>query len=103
MPKTRPFDPADHLDNPKVIAAYLNEAFQTGDSAEILAAVQNVARAGNLAALARETGLSRTSLYWGNKKTSPEFTTVLRVLAARGVRLVPHVPTKRAAKKAAAR
>ncbi len=29
--KTRPFDGADHLDNPKVIAAYLSEAFESGD------------------------------------------------------------------------
>ena len=79
-----------------MIAWYLADAFQTRDSKLILRAIQNVARAGNMSKIARETGLSRTSLYWG-KNTSPEFTTVLKVLAARGVRLraepdVPRMP-----------
>jgi probable addiction module antidote protein len=93
MVKLQPFDIARHLDNPEVISHYLAEAFQTRDSKLILRAVQNVLRAGNMAKIARETGMSRTSLYWG-ENTSPEFTTVLKVLAARGVRLraEPNVP-----------
>ena len=43
--QTRPFDVADHLDSPETIAAYLNEAFETGDMAFMLAAVRDVARA----------------------------------------------------------
>jgi len=57
-----------------------------GDSKVILNAIRNVMRAGNMSRIARKTGLSRTSLYWG-KNASPEFTTVLKVLDARGVRL----------------
>jgi probable addiction module antidote protein len=86
MIKLRPFDTARHLDNPEVISHYLAEAFQTRDSRLILRAIQNVVRAGNMTKVARTTGLSRTSLYWRDN-TSPEFTTVLKVLAARGVRL----------------
>jgi probable addiction module antidote protein len=66
---------------------------ETPDSAVILNAINTVLRAGNMAKFARETGMSRTSLYWG-KQTSPEFTTVLKVLAARGVQLVPTVQTR---------
>src|SRR5215471_13102098 len=93
MIKIVPFDAARHLDNPEVISHYLAEAFQTRDSKLILRAVQNVLRAGNMTKIARETGMSRTSLYWG-ENTSPEFTTVLKVLAARGVllRAEPDVP-----------
>jgi probable addiction module antidote protein len=96
MVKLQPFDTARHLDNPEVISHYLAEAFQTRESKLILRAIANVARAGNMSKIARATGLSRTSLYWG-KNTSPEFTTVLKVLAARGVRLraepdVPRMP-----------
>ena len=88
MVKIAPFDTARHLDNPEVIAYYLAEAFQTFDSRLILRAIQNVARASNMSKIARETGMSRTSRYWG-KNTSPEFTTVLKVLDTLGVRLEP--------------
>jgi probable addiction module antidote protein len=91
--RTQPFDTARHLDNPEIIAWYLADAIQTGDNKVILNAIRNVMRAGNISRIARETGLSRTSLYWG-KNTSPEFTTVLKVLAARGVGLVPKVQTR---------
>ena len=91
--RTQPFDTARHLDNPEIIAWYLADAIQTGDNKVILNAIRNVVRAGNISRIARETGLSRTSLYWG-KNTSPEFTTVLKVLAARGVGLVPKVQTR---------
>jgi len=86
--KIAPSDTARHLDNPEVIAYYLAEAFQTSDSELILRAIQNVARASNMSKIARKTGMSRTSLYWG-KNTSPEFTTVLKVLDSVGVQLTP--------------
>ena len=88
MVKIAPFDTARHLDNPEVIAYYLAEAFQTFDSRLILRAIQNVARASNMSKIARETVLSRTSLYW-KEKASPEFTTVLKVLDSVGVQLTP--------------
>src|SRR5262249_45032846 len=91
MVKIEPFDTARHLDNPEVVAHYLAEAFQTRDSKLILRAVSNVVRAGRIkkvAKIARETGLSRTSLYW-KEKASPEFTTVLRILDSVGVQLEP--------------
>ena len=91
MVKVEPFDTARHLDNPEVIAHYLTEAFQTRDSKLILRAISNVVRAGRIkpvSKIARETGLSRTSLYW-KEKASPEFTTVLKVLDSVGVQLTP--------------
>lgn len=45
MVKTAPFDVADHLDNFRVIAHYLAEAFRTRDCKLILRAISNVARA----------------------------------------------------------
>jgi probable addiction module antidote protein len=86
MVKLQPFDTARHLDNPEVIHWYLAEALQTGDVRLFLRAVQNVARANNMSKIARETAMSRTSLYWG-ENTSPEFTTVMKVLERLGVRL----------------
>jgi probable addiction module antidote protein len=71
-----------------VISCYLAEVFQTGGSKLILRAIQNVARAGKMSKIARKAGMSRTSLYW-KESASPEFTTVLRVLDAVDVQLVP--------------
>jgi probable addiction module antidote protein len=93
MIKTRPFDAAEYLDNPEVIAHYLADAFQSHNSKLILAAIQDVMRAQKMTAIARATGRSRTSLYW-RKQTSPEFTTVLDVLGALDVQLVP-MPTRK--------
>jgi probable addiction module antidote protein len=86
MVKLQPFDSAQHLDNPEVINCYLGEALESGDVKLFLRAVQNVARANNMSKIAREIGMSRTSLYWG-ENTSPEFTTVLRLLEKLGMRL----------------
>jgi len=43
--KTKPFDTAEYLDSPEAVAAYLNEAFATGDKDFIAKAVGSAARA----------------------------------------------------------
>jgi probable addiction module antidote protein len=43
--KTNPFDPAEYLDTPEAIAAYLTEALETGDPAFIADALNVIARA----------------------------------------------------------
>ena len=45
MTNVREFDAAYHLDNPIVIAAYLTEAFETGNNAFIAQAIRTVIRA----------------------------------------------------------
>jgi probable addiction module antidote protein len=45
MAKISKFDAADYLRTPKAIAAYLNEAFATEDTAYICAALDTIARA----------------------------------------------------------
>ena len=61
--KTRPFDPAQYLDTPEAVAAYLEDAFASSDAAEIADAIGVVARARGMSDIAKETGLSRESLY----------------------------------------
>jgi probable addiction module antidote protein len=86
--KTRAWDAAEHLDTPEAIAAYLEAAFEDGDPKLISAALGDVARANSMTSLARETGLSRESLYRAlSGDGNPEFSTVLKVLHALGVRL----------------
>ena len=84
----RAFDPADYLDDPQAMADYLTEALETGDPAFVADALGVVARARGMTALARETGLSRESLYKALARSgNPEFRTVLKVVRALGLRL----------------
>jgi hypothetical protein len=45
MPKIRPFDTAEYLDSPEMIAVYLTESFESGDPASIDLAIRAVERA----------------------------------------------------------
>ncbi len=86
--KVTPFDAADYLTNEKAIAAYLNEALATGDTAFILHALGTVARAKGVSKIARQAGVTRESLYRSFSKTgNPEFGTVMKSLKAMGIEL----------------
>jgi probable addiction module antidote protein len=88
MKKTAPFDSARYLDDEKAIAAYLSEALETGDPAFLADALGVVAKAKGMSAIARETNLSRESLYRAlSAEGNPEFGTVMSVMKALGVRL----------------
>lgn len=60
MAEAKPFDAAEYLDSPEMIAAYLNEAFESEDASAIAVAIGTVARARGMSggregrALARE-------------------------------------------------
>jgi probable addiction module antidote protein len=84
----KPFDPAEYLDTPERIAAYLEEAFADGDPALIASALGDVARAKGMSSIAREAQLSREHLYRAlSEAGKPEFATVLKVLQSFGLRL----------------
>jgi probable addiction module antidote protein len=86
--ETRPFDPAEYVDTPEAAHAYLNDAFASGDAAEIADAIGVVARARGMTDLARETGLSRQALYVAlSAKGDPTLSSLLGVLKAMGVTL----------------
>jgi probable addiction module antidote protein len=87
--KLTPFDPAKYLDSPEAIATYLSEALKTEDAEFIALAIGDVAKAKGMAAIAKETGLARESLYKAfDGRTAAGFDTVRKVLSALGVRLV---------------
>jgi probable addiction module antidote protein len=50
---TNPFDVAEVLNSEERIAAYLEEAFETGDSLVIASAIDDVVRSRNISTLAR--------------------------------------------------
>ena len=85
--KTTRFDSAEYLDSDEAIGAYLEEALETEDPAFIAHALGTVARARGMSQIAKETGLSRESLYKAlSAEGNPEFSTVVRVLQALGLR-----------------
>jgi probable addiction module antidote protein len=87
--KTSKFEASEYLDNPRVIAAYITEALESGDAAFIAQAIGDVAKAKGMTSVAAETGLTRGSLYKSFNGTSmPEFETVRTVLDSLGMKLV---------------
>jgi probable addiction module antidote protein len=86
--KTKEFDEAAFLETDEDIAAYVTEALATGDAALITHALGVIARTRGMSRIARETGLSRESLYRAlSAEGNPEFVTVLRIMEALGLRL----------------
>ena len=86
--KTTRFDSAEYLGSDEAVSAYLEEALETGDPAFIAQALGTVARARGMSQIAKETGLSRESLYKAlSPEGNPEFSTVMRVMRALGLRL----------------
>ena len=86
--ETRTWDAAEHLETEAEMAAYLDAALEDGDTAVIVAALGDIARARGMAQIARETGLGRESLYKALSATgNPEFATILKVVRALGLQL----------------
>jgi len=86
--KTRSWDAAEHLTTDEDMAAYLEAALEDGDPALISAALGDIARAKGMSQIAQETGLGRESLYKAlSPGGNPEFSTVLKVVRALGLRL----------------
>lgn len=86
--KTRPWDPAEHLETEEDMAAYLEAALEEGDPTLVAATLGDIARAKGMAQIAHDTGLGRESLYKAlSAEGNPEFATVLKVLRALGLRL----------------
>ena len=87
---TTRYDVSEHLRTPEEMAAYLEACFEEaeGDAAFIAKALGDIARAKGMSQVARDTGLSRESLYKAlSGDRSPDFSTILKVVEALGLRL----------------
>ncbi len=87
---TTRYDVAEHLRTPEEMAAYLEACLEEadGDAAFIAKALGDIARAKGMSQVARDAGLSRESLYKAlSGDRSPGFDTILKVVAALGLRL----------------
>lgn len=85
---TSKYDVAEHLRTPLEMAAYLEACIEEadGDAAFIAKALGDIARAKGMTEIARDSGLSRESLYKAlSGDRVPTFDTVLRVMTALGL------------------
>lgn len=88
--KTSRYDVAEHLRTPDEMAAYLEACIEEseGDTAFIVKALGDIARAKGMSQVARDAGLSRESLYRAlSGEHSPSFDTVIKVVSALGLKL----------------
>jgi probable addiction module antidote protein len=86
------WDSAEVLKTEEDTLLYLEACFEEdpGDGSLIRHALNAIARARGMTQLARETKLVRESLYKAlSPDGNPEFSTILKVTRALGVRLVP--------------
>lgn len=67
--QTRVFDAANYLHTEEDMAQYLSIVMEDGDPALLAAALGDIARARGMSQLARDTGLSRESLYKGTRSS----------------------------------
>ncbi|MEW5792577.1 MAG: addiction module antidote protein [Pseudomonadota bacterium] len=82
------FDPAELLSSDEAIAAFMADAFESGDAGYIAHALGVVARARGMSEIAKETGLSREQLYRSfSERGNPTLKTILAVLKALGIEL----------------
>ena len=87
---TTRYDVAEHLRTPEEMAAYLEACLDEadGDATFIAKALGDIARAKGMSQVARDAGLSRESLYKTlSGERSPSFDTILKVVAALGLKL----------------
>ena len=93
--KTTRYDVAEYLRTPEEMAAYLEACLEeaNGDAAFVAKALGNIARAKGMSQVARDTGLSRESLYKAlSGERVPGFDTILKVIDALGLKL--HAETR---------
>jgi probable addiction module antidote protein len=84
--KLTTYDPAAALVDDEEIAAFMADAFETGDAAYVAKALGVVARAKGMTEISRKTGLSREQLYRSfSERGNPTLKTTLAVMRALGI------------------
>lgn len=83
--KARPFDMQNYLNSEKDIEMYLQVVLEDGNPALLAAALGDIARARGMTQLAKDTGLSRESLYKSlSGERAPSSDTLFKVMHALG-------------------
>jgi len=85
---TKPFDIAEHLDSDEDIRQFLEEAAATGDTVDLIHALNIAARARGMSEVARQSGVTRASLYKSlSENGNPRLDTISKIAGAFGCRL----------------
>ena len=87
---TSRYEVAEHWRTTEEMAAYLDACIEEadGDATFIAKAIGDIARARGMSQIARDTGLSRESLYRSlDGEHIPSFDTILKVTKALGIHL----------------
>lgn len=86
------FDIAEHLRDEEDMQLYLAETLKEGSHEAFIAALKTVARARGMTQLAKDSGLSRESLYKIlSPDSKPRFETIMKITSALGVPLTVSV------------
>jgi len=82
------FDMAEQLRDDEDITVYLNLVLEDGDSALLVAALGDIARARGMTDISRASGITREALYKALRPNAhPRFDTISKVCKALGVKL----------------
>lgn len=84
------YDAAEYLQTPEDMGLYLEACLEEdpGDGSLIRAALGDIAKAKGMTKLAKDTGISREGLYKAlSQGGNPEFSTILKVTRALGIKL----------------
>lgn len=85
---TKPFDAAKFIRTPDDVLDTLNDALESGDAAYVASTLGVIARSEGMSKLAVTTGMNRQALYAAlSESGNPTLDTLLKVLAALGMRL----------------
>jgi probable addiction module antidote protein len=82
------FEPTDYLKTQEAVEAYLESAFETGDSEHIAKALGDAIKARGMMKTSKETGLDRSNLYDSFSKTGdPKLSTLSKVIDSLGFKI----------------
>ena len=85
---TKIWDAAEYLETEEDMVAYLEAALEENDPTLVATALGDITRAKGMTQIAKKTGLGRESLYKAlSPDGNPEFSTVLKVVSALGLKL----------------
>ncbi len=89
MNKAVKYNTSDYLNSPEEVAAYIEAVLEEDDPALLLMALRNVAESqGGMAMMAKQSGLSRESLYRTlSKNGNPKISTLMSIMKALGLHL----------------
>ena len=86
--KTAPFDAAEYLETDEDIRIYLQAAIEEDPPEHFHRALATVARAKGMTEIAKQAGVSRSSLYKSLAEgASPRFETIAKITSALGCKL----------------